>query len=99
MAVSCQITLFFRYVVPPAQREAFERLAAKIFPHAAAGCPEFLRHKMYWMPRQLIEKNGIRVSFIEQNPGDFIVLWPEAYHAGFNAGYNIAEAINFAMPR
>jgi len=36
---------------------------------------------------------------ITQEPGEFIVTFPFGYHAGFNHGYNIAEAINFATPR
>jgi hypothetical protein len=33
-----------------------------------------------------------------QRPREFIVSRAAAYHSGFNAGYNIAEAVNFALP-
>ena len=33
-----------------------------------------------------------------QRPREFIVARAAAYHSGFNAGYNIAEAVNFALP-
>ena len=33
---------------------------------------------------------------VKQNAGEFIVLNAGAYHAGFNQGFNCAEAVNFA---
>ncbi len=33
---------------------------------------------------------------VKQDPGEFIVLNAGAYHAGFNQGFNCAEAVNFA---
>ncbi len=46
-------------------------------------------------PKVLLEA-GIRLRKTVQNPGEFIVIRDRAYHAGFNAGFNIAEAVNFA---
>ena len=32
-----------------------------------------------------------------QEPGEFIVTFPKAYHGGFSHGWNAAEAVNFAV--
>lgn len=32
-----------------------------------------------------------------QNPNEYIITFPKCYHAGFNAGYNFNEAVNFTL--
>ena len=36
---------------------------------------------------------------VVQQPREFVICRPSGYHCGFNAGFNIAEAVNFALPR
>lgn len=39
---------------------------------------------------------GVPVCRAVQRPGEFVVTFPRAYHAGFSHGFSIGEAVNFA---
>lgn len=48
---------------------------------------------------RFLQDNNVRVHTVVQLPGEYVVTMPGAYHFGYNHGYNIAEATNFATPR
>ena len=51
---------------------------------------------LYMIPPSRLQAAGIQVCRTFQEPGQFIVTFPQAYHSGFSHGLNIAEAVNFA---
>ena len=51
------------------------------------------------MSPKLLASRGITVRKVVQEERDLIVVFPHAYHSGFNHGFNIAEASNFGTPR
>lgn len=44
----------------------------------------------------LLLADRVPVHRVIQEAGQYVVTFPQAYHAGWNAGLNIAEAVNFA---
>ncbi|RKP34951.1 JmjC domain, hydroxylase-domain-containing protein, partial [Dimargaris cristalligena] len=87
------------YCIPPAHRARFERAMQSIFPEDARTCSEFLRHKAFLVsPSILKSQYDIPVHRLVQTQGEFIITFPNGYHAGFNQGFNCAESVNFALP-
>jgi len=87
----------FWYCVDLDCNAAFEAFAGRSFPERLEKCPEFLRHKNTLVHPAVLLANGVRVRKVVQQPGEFVVLRASGYHAGFNSGFNIAEAVNFAL--
>ena len=87
------------YVVPPKYGHLLESAAKRLFPEDGKKCSKFLRHKNHLVSPKTMTELGIPFQKIIQEPGQFIVQAPYLYHSGFNLGFNMAEAINFATPR
>lgn len=87
------------YIIPPASGHLLEKLANEQYPDYAKVCSTYLRHKMLLIDPVVLKKYNIPFQKITQEAGEFVITFPYAYHSGFNHGYNIAEAVNFALPR
>ena len=60
---------------------------------------KYLSSQVCMMSPKLLSSRGITVRKVVQEERDLIVVFPHAYHSGFNHGFNIAEASNFGTPR
>ncbi len=45
----------------------------------------------------VLKTGNVLVTKGVQEEGQFMITFPGAYHFGFNAGFNCAEAVNFAL--
>ncbi|CAA6673340.1 unnamed protein product [Spirodela intermedia] len=57
-----------------------------------------LGEKTTLLSPEVIIQSGIPCLLV-QNPGEFVVTFPRAYHVGFSHGFNCGEAANFATPK
>ena len=84
------------YGVPGASADAFEDAVRVMVPGLLDAAPDLL-HRLVTLvpPAALRDGHGVEVFQALQKPGEFVVTWPRAYHAGFSHGHNVGEAVNF----
>ncbi|XP_023641201.1 lysine-specific demethylase JMJ706 [Capsella rubella] len=61
------------------------------------GAFDVLLGKTTIFPPKILLDHNVPVYKAVQKPGEFVVTFPRAYHAGFSHGFNCGEAVNFAM--
>ncbi|XP_042475605.1 probable lysine-specific demethylase ELF6 [Macadamia integrifolia] len=58
-----------------------------------------LGEKTTLLSPEVVLASGIPCCRLVQNPGEFVVTFPRAYHVGFSHGFNCGEAANFGTPQ
>lgn len=61
------------------------------------GAFDVLLGKTTLFPPSILLEHDVPVFKAVQKPGEFIITFPRAYHAGFSHGFNCGEAVNFAV--
>ncbi|XP_015598922.1 lysine-specific demethylase lid isoform X2 [Cephus cinctus] len=84
------------YGVPGSQAERFEHSMKSAAPELFHSQPDLLHQLVTIMNPNILMREGVPVFRTDQHAGEFVITFPRAYHAGFNQGYNFAEAVNFA---
>ncbi|CAG4990017.1 unnamed protein product [Parnassius apollo] len=83
------------YGVPGSKAEQFETAMKSEAPELFQLQPDLLHQLVTIMNPNILMKAGVPVYRTDQHAGEFVITFPRAYHAGFNQGYNFAEAVNF----
>ncbi|GJN41372.1 hypothetical protein PR202_gn00739 [Eleusine coracana subsp. coracana] len=58
-----------------------------------------LNQKTTVLSPEVLLSAGVPCCRLVQNPGEFVITFPGAYHSGFSHGFNCGEATNIATPR
>ena len=85
------------YGVSASNAAHFESAFSDAFASAVPHDPELFVKKASMMPPWQLLERGVPVCRLVQEPGQFVVTLPQAYHAGFSHGFNSAEAVNFMI--
>ncbi|KAG0363621.1 hypothetical protein BG005_009972 [Podila minutissima] len=86
------------YGIPASDAIKFEETMKQAVPELFEQQPDLLFQLVTMLSPERLVANGVKVLSLDQRPGQFVVTFPQAYHAGFNHGFNFAEAVNFAPP-
>jgi len=87
------------YGVPAHATQLLEEAMKDAVPHLFAANPNLLYQLVTLVSPTELRKRGVPVCRVVHEPGSFVVTMPNSYHAGFNTGFNVAEAVNFGAPR
>ncbi|KTW29773.1 hypothetical protein T552_00980 [Pneumocystis carinii B80] len=86
------------YGIPSSDADLFEQIMRNTIPELFEQQPDLLFQLVTMIsPAKLVDE-GVRVYAVDQHANQFVVTFPQAYHAGFNHGFNFNEAVNFAIP-
>ena len=86
------------YGIPSAYAEKAETVMRESAAELFQAQPDLLHHIVTTMNPNVLQAHGVPVYRMDQYAGEFIITFSRGYHAGFNHGYNLAEAVNFAPP-
>lgn len=84
------------YGIPGEDAEKFEAAMREAVPELFETQPDLLFQLVTLLTPEQLKKAGVRAYALDQRAGQFVVTFPQAYHAGFNHGFNFNEAVNFA---
>lgn len=85
------------YGIPSSYADKFEQHMRSLAPDLFQRQPDLLHQLVTLISPSELVKIGIPAVYARQGPNEFIVTFPRVYHAGFNAGFNLNEAVNFSM--
>lgn len=86
------------YGVPAGHAKRLEKACSNMLPLLFQESPDQMQHMTLQISPSQLSSHGVKVYQLKQESKSFIITFPMAYHGGFSYGFNIGEAVNFAIP-
>ena len=71
-----------------------EELAGDLTNRKAIPKEDLLASKNVLLRPELLQQHGIPVCKVHQRPGEFIITFPQGFHAGFSTGFNLGGFVH-----
>ncbi|CAM6055164.1 unnamed protein product [Sphagnum tenellum] len=85
-------------VIPPGQADKLERIMKQLYKDTTQ-CESFLHHQNCVVDLKILEREGIDYQIFEQQVGDLVFVYADAYTMTFDVGTNITQVINTTSAR
>ncbi|CAG8691353.1 2342_t:CDS:2, partial [Cetraspora pellucida] len=82
------------YGISASLASKFEAAAKKLLPELFQHQPDLLTQLTTILNPEKLVQEGVEVFAIDQRPNQFVITFPQAYHAGFNHGASLSLFIN-----
>lgn len=86
------------YGVPANASAALEEAMQDALPDLFEAAPDLMYSLVTMVSPMNLQARGVPVHRLVHQEGSFVITFPNAYHSGFNTGFNCAEAVNFGPP-
>ncbi|KAL0051456.1 hypothetical protein WJX82_007798 [Trebouxia sp. C0006] len=86
------------YGVPANASSALEEAMKDALPDLFEAAPDLMYSLVTMVSPINLQARGVPVHRLVHQEGSFVITFPNAYHSGFNTGFNCAEAVNFGPP-
>ncbi|KAL3230839.1 Histone demethylase JHD2 [Nakaseomyces bracarensis] len=85
------------YSIPDESCNNFHKLLHDLTPDLFEKQPDLLHQLVSLVSPYdpLFKKYKVKWYKVVQHPNEYVITFPKCYHAGFNSGYNLNEAVNF----
>jgi len=84
------------YGVPGKAATAFENVVRRFYKQRLLEVPDLLHNMNTMFSPSKLKALNVDVYKVTQEPGEFVLTFPQAFHSGFSFGFNCGEAVNFA---